>query len=158
MHSCRDGSWRRRKGVVRLLSDVRLESVSPQPTGELKKEVNAIKIYVAGKYSAVSDREIIDNVNAALDAGLRLARRGHKPYIPHLSHFLEMRAQETGEGLPYAWYLDFDRCWLDDCDALLLLSHSPGADLELEYAKELGLIVYYDEKDIPEGDFYAAYK
>jgi hypothetical protein len=40
----------------------------------------------------------------------------------------------------------------------LLLSHSPGADLELEYAKELGLIVYYDEKDIPEGDFYAAYK
>jgi hypothetical protein len=60
---------------------VRLESVSPQPTGELKKEVNAIKIYVAGKYSAVSDREIIDNVNAALDAGLRLARRGHKPYI-----------------------------------------------------------------------------
>lgn len=117
-----------------------------------------MKIYVAGKYSAVSDKEIIDNVNVALDAGLRLARRGHQPYIPHLTHFLEMRAVETGAGLPYAWYLDYDRFWLDNCDALLLISHSPGADLELECAKERGMIIYYDEKDIPEGSGYDPWK
>jgi hypothetical protein len=117
-----------------------------------------MKIYVAGPYTADTAGGVIRNVNAALDAGLRLARRGHKPYLPHLTHFLEMRAVETGEGLPYAWYLDYDRCWLDDCDALLLLSHSPGADVELKHAQELGITVYYNEADIPEGDFYAAYQ
>lgn len=120
--------------------------------------MNTIKIYVAGPYTADSAEDIVRNVNAAMDAGLRLARKGYSPFIPHLTHFLEMRAQETGEGLPYAWYLDFDRLWLDNCDALLLLGHSPGADLELEYAKERGMIIYYDEKDIPEGSGYDPWK
>lgn len=110
-----------------------------------------MKIYVAGPYSADSAEQIVRNVNAALDAGLRLARRGHQPFIPHLTHFLEMRGQETGEGLAYEWYLAYDHFWLTCCDALLLLAHSPGADKELMWAKQRGLLVFMSEDEIPDG-------
>jgi len=41
-------------------------------------------------------------------------------------------------------YIEWDKAWLEVCDALLFLDNSKGAKQELEYAKKLGKMIYYD--------------
>lgn len=90
------------------------------------------------------------NVNIAIDVGLQLWKKGHVPYIPHLTHFIDERATETGVPMSYEEYLVFDTEWLKACDALIYLASSRGADLELENARRLGLTIYYSVDDVPE--------
>jgi len=42
-----------------------------------------------------------------------------------------------------------DRVWLDNCDALLFLKESRGANLELEHAKQTNKKIFYKLDDIP---------
>src|SRR5688572_14477432 len=79
------------------------------PRGIPRTGGDGMRIYVAGPYTAPTPAAVEANVARAIDAGLALARAGHEPFIPHLAHYLELRAQATGEGLPYAWYLAYDR-------------------------------------------------
>jgi hypothetical protein len=100
-----------------------------------------MKIYIAGAYTAETPEAVLDNVHAAIDAGLRLIAAGHMPYIPHLTHWVEKRAQRTmGQGLPYEFYLTYDHEWLRHCEGLVRISRSPGADREWEAAGRLGLL------------------
>lgn len=109
-----------------------------------------MKLYVSGPYTANTEEEVLDNVHKALDVGIALIKAGHHPFIPHLTHWIEKRAQRTlGEGMPYEWYLQYDRYWLTFCDALYYLAPSPGADLERGWALELGLPVYTRLADVP---------
>jgi hypothetical protein len=114
--------------------------------------VPALTIYVAGPYTADSDAKIWNNVVAAIDAGILLYRKGHYPYIPHLTHFVETRSQEVGAGLKWEDYIKWDRVWLKQCDAFLHLGSSRGADLELRWAKEHGLKIFYSLEDVPIAD------
>jgi len=109
-----------------------------------------LKIYIAGPYTAATADQVHNNVNRAIDAGLVLFLKGHFPYIPHLTHFVDGRAAETGIGLEWTDYMKWDFPWLAACDALLYLKGSRGADLELEKAKELGKIVFLSIDEIPE--------
>jgi hypothetical protein len=103
-----------------------------------------LRIYVAGPYTAETPEAVLDNVHMAIDAGLILIDRGHTPFLPHLTHWVEKRAIRTrGGGLPYEFWLDYDAIWLAQCDALLYLSPSPGADRELAVAEALGLRVFW---------------
>ena len=108
-----------------------------------------LRIYVAGPYTAESEAQIFDNVMKVLDAGLNLWKKVHYPYIPHLTHFVDLRAQE--KGIPMKWedYMEWDKVWLEFCDALLFLDNSKGAKRELEYAKKLGKTIYFDIADVP---------
>jgi len=109
----------------------------------------SLKIYVAGPYTAGSENEIFQNVLKALDAGLALWKKGHYPYIPHLTHFVDSRAREKGISMKWEDYIEWDRVWLESCDALLYLDDSKGAKIELEYAKKLGKTIYYGTSSVP---------
>ncbi len=108
-----------------------------------------MKIYVAGPYTANTESEIETNVNNAIDAAIEVYKKGHFPYLPHLTHWIELRSKATNQKLKWEDYLEMDRTWLESCDALLFLRESRGANLELEYAKELEKKIFYNIEDIP---------
>jgi hypothetical protein len=108
-----------------------------------------LRIYVCGPYTAESETQINQNVAKALDVGLILWKKGHYPYIPHLTHFVDSRARAKGIEMKWEEYIEWDKAWLEVCDALLYLGNSKGAKQELEYAKKLGKIVYYDIAEVP---------
>lgn len=108
-----------------------------------------LRIYIAGPYTAEDEASIWNNVVAAIDAGIEIYKRGHYPYVPHLTHFVDKRSSETGAGLRWEDYLVWDREWLKQCNAFFLLGKSPGSDLELKWAKGLGLRVFQSLDEIP---------
>jgi hypothetical protein len=109
------------------------------------------RIYVAGSYTADTPAAVLENVHAAIDAGLALIDRGHTPYIPQLTHWVEQYALTAyGQGLPYEFYLAYDREWLRLCDAVLLVAASPGADREVWLAERMGLPVYRGLAEVPQ--------
>jgi hypothetical protein len=116
---------------------------------ETKLNRRPLKIYIAGPYSAPTLEEKIANTNKAIMAGIQVFLKGHYPYIPHLTHYVDLFAHERGIPLKWEDYMDWDFTWLELCDALLFLGDSRGARLELEYAKELGKYVFYRIDEIP---------
>lgn len=108
-----------------------------------------LRIYVAGPYTAETKTQIHQNVMKALDAGLILWKKGHYPYIPHLTHFVDLRAQEKEIPMKWEEYIEWDKAWLEVCDAVLFLGNSKGAEEELKYAKKLGKTIYYKIDDVP---------
>jgi hypothetical protein len=101
-----------------------------------------MKIYIAGPYTK---GDVVQNVRMAILDGDYVARLGHVPFIPHLSHFWHMLVPHE-----YQFWLDQDMQWLQECDALLRLpGESAGADLEVEWAIAHGLPVFCSVFDIP---------
>lgn len=109
----------------------------------------AMKIYVAGPYTAASNSEIQTNINKAIDAAIKVYKKGHFPYLPHLTHWIDLRSKETEQGLKWEDYIEMDRAWLESCDGLLFLSESRGANLELDYAKKMKKMIFYNLDQIP---------
>jgi hypothetical protein len=128
----------------------------------MRKEQSPLRIYISGPYTAESDAQIIQNVMRTIDVGLTLWKKGHYPYIPHLTHFVDLRAKEKGIKMTWEEYIEWDKAWVEVCDALLFLDNSKGAKKELEYAKKLGKIIYYSTDEVPtfseqtEGEIYAS--
>lgn len=111
----------------------------------------SLKIYIAGAYSGKTEKDIETNVNLAIDAGIVIFQFGHFPYIPHLTHWVDKRATNPF-GVPFLiWkdYMIWDSVWVDSCDALYLLSHSKGADIELLRAIETNKQIFYFLSEIP---------
>lgn|SRR5665647_1259856 len=107
-----------------------------------------LKIYVAGPYSADTEVGRLDNVQKAFDIALELMKKGHYPYIPHASHFIDLYAQEKGMNLSWDYWIKFDDAWVTSCDALFYISSSRGADIELDRAIELGLEIFNDLSEV----------
>jgi hypothetical protein len=98
-------------------------------------------IYVAGPYS---NGDTGANVREAILAAEKLVKAEYTPYIPHLSHFWHIIAPHD-----YEFWLDYDLNWLAKCDAVLRLPGvSSGADREMEYAKNIGIPVFYSIEEI----------
>jgi len=110
-----------------------------------------MKIYLAGPISADSDEVVFANCQRAVDAGIELMRKGHFPFVPHLSLWTNTRAK-VKFGIEFTWeqWMELDDAFLQCCDALLYLGSSRGADQELERAKELGLQIFYSVDEVPE--------
>jgi len=109
-----------------------------------------MKIYVAGPYTADSPEQVQENVNRAIDAAITVFKKGHYPYIPHLTHWIELRNIETKQGLEWKDYLEMDRVWLESCDGLLYLLPSKGADIELKHAKNENKKIFLSLDEVPE--------
>jgi hypothetical protein len=109
----------------------------------------ALRIYIAGPYTASDHRGHELNTHRAIDAGIAVFHKGHYPYIPHLTHYVDLRAKGTGVNLAWSDYIKWDLPWLDVCDALLYLGKSKGADLELERARKHHKRVFYSVSDVP---------
>ena len=101
-----------------------------------------MKVYIAGPYT---EPDPAVNTANAMRAWHEVADRGHYPFCPHLSHFLHIHRAR-----PYDEWLAHDLEWLGVCDALLRLpGESSGADEEVAYAVELGLLVVESVSELP---------
>jgi hypothetical protein len=107
----------------------------------------SMHIYIAGPYSG-SLREVKKNIKRAVFAGVEMIRRGHYPYIPHLTHYVD---QLKGSKITLEWedHLDWGLAWLDRCDALLYLGSSRGTEIELNHALNQGKLVFRSIDEVP---------
>lgn len=104
-----------------------------------------MRIYVAGPYSK---GDVFANIRRAVQAGTALIKRGHSPFVPHLTGFWDFLTP-----LDYEEWLAYDMEWVRVCDAILRLpGESSGADREVAFAKELGKPVYFAVEMIPPRD------
>lgn len=100
-----------------------------------------VKVYIAGPYSGGN---VGENVRNAMLTADRIMDAGLIPYCPHLSHF-----QHILNPRPYSEWMAICLEWISTCNCLLRLpGDSPGADAEVEYAKQCGLRVYYHLHDL----------
>jgi hypothetical protein len=112
-----------------------------------------LKIYVAGPYTPVNTslhnaaQVAHANTKAAIQAGIELIQKGHIPFVPHLTHFLHLESEEP---FPASFYYEYDMVWLGFCDALYYIGSSNGADRELKWAEDNGLLIFRDIKEVPE--------
>ena len=106
-------------------------------------------IYVAGPYTGSDRQEIDRNVNRAIDIGIEIFNKGHFPYVPHLTDFVDKRAKELGKELSWEDFMAWDAPWLRICDALFLVGESRGANMELEEARRLGKTIFYSSSGVP---------
>jgi len=111
---------------------------------------NSLKIYIAAPYSAETEEKRERNTKIAIDAALALFQKGHFPYVPHLTHWVDKRTKETGVTLNWEDYMKWHRPWLMACDGFLYLNSSKGADLELQMAKDLEKSIFHSVDEVPE--------
>lgn len=109
-----------------------------------------MKIYVAGPYTGNTLEQIEENVRRVMEAGLIIWKKGHFPYIPHLTHWPDILSRELGIEMNWSDYMRWHAPWVDDCDALFLLAESKGALLELQRATEENKTVFRSLDEIPE--------
>lgn len=110
---------------------------------------NPLKIYIAAPYSAEAEDERLSNTKIAIDSAIELFQKGHYPYVPHLTHWVDGRVNEVGSKISWEGYMEWHRPWLEVCDGLLYLGSSKGADIELQMAKDLGKMIYYSITEVP---------
>ena len=140
--------------IVRFVSINYSDEVKPL----LANKKKPLKIYIAGPYSPkncdLHTAPIIAhrNVKKAIEVFWQLVKKGHYPYIPHLSHFIHLETPEYITPPPQEFWYKFDLEWLKCCDAIFMLEgweNSRGARFELETAKKLGLKVFFKLEDVP---------
>lgn len=117
-----------------------------------EKKSRSLKIYIAGPYSANTENGKQKNVNVAIDTAIAIFLKGHFPYIPHLTHFVDKRTKKKKLKLQWNDYIRWDMPWLKVCDALFFLKSSKGANLELQAAQKKKMRIFYSIKEIPIGD------
>lgn len=95
-----------------------------------------LRVYIAGPYTAGAWEYNIRNVVEAAD---RVVEAGHAPFIPHTMTTLWALVSPR----PKEEWLEFDLEWLDACDCLVRIDgESPGAEVEVEHAEDVGMPVY----------------
>jgi len=109
----------------------------------------SLKIYIAGPYTDKTEEKKLKNVKIAIDAAVKIYKKGHFPYIPHLTHFVDKRVKKIGVRMRWKDYMKWHDAWLTICNAFLYLGSSKGADRELKKAKKLGKKIFYLTDEIP---------
>lgn len=97
-----------------------------------------MRVYIAGPIGQDPKQAKI-NMHYAIEYAHQLRDRGYSPFVPQLSVVWHKRRPRMYED----WLtMDFD--WIEVCDALLRIpGESPGADREVEFARKLGIPVYF---------------
>ena len=108
-------------------------------------------VYIASPYS---NGDVGANINSQLRTFHSLLEEGTvTPYAPLLNHFAHVVRP-----LPYETWMEYDREIIRHCDAVLRINscmemfdpydyfedYSPGADSEEEFAKVLGIPIFYN--------------
>jgi hypothetical protein len=107
--------------------------------------VSSIKfVYIAGPYTASTQEEIDGNVRYADLVGRTVASMGFIPFVPHKM----TQGWENDKRFFYDDFMGICLEWLKKCDAILYYAPSPGADRELEFAKENGIAVFFSIKEL----------
>lgn len=100
-----------------------------------------IKVYIASPYTL---GDIAVNVKRQIDMVDILMNKGFAPFAPLYSHF-----QHMAHPRPYEDWIKIDLEWVKVCDCILRLSgESKGADNEIEFARSLGLPVFFSAEEL----------
>lgn len=92
-------------------------------------------VYVSGPYTG----NVCVNVKNAMDVAQELIELGFAPYVPHLSHFMEINHPNH-----YETWMNIDMEFVRKCDYIIRIEgESSGADREVELAKSLNIPVFY---------------
>lgn len=104
-----------------------------------------IKVYVAGPITAKDKKKERQNMLNAIAVGDDLLKAGFSPLVPHLSVVWD----ELYPGHAHEEWIEMDLPWLAAADAVLRMpGPSAGADIEVTYALELGIPVYFNLDDL----------
>ncbi len=95
-------------------------------------------IYIASPYTKGDQ---FCNVQKQISCANNLIDKGYIPFSPLLmSVYLHAQIERD-----WQTWMDIDYSWVEKCDGLLRLEgESKGADAEVEYAKKIGIPVFYD--------------
>ena len=110
-----------------------------------------MRVYISGLYT---NGDTQHNIEVARQAMWELMRLKHVPFCPHTM----TAGGEHAEGLTYDDLLRIDLEWLGQCEVILMLDgweESKGAKIEHEWAKYLGLKIFYDIADMHSNCKYA---
>jgi hypothetical protein len=100
-----------------------------------------MRVYIASPYTNGDVQENVGRHIACADALMDL---GYSPYAPLLCHF-----HHSIFPRPYESWFEHVSQWIKLCNALLRLpGKSPGADKEMEIAREHGIPVYLNIEDL----------
>lgn len=104
-----------------------------------------MRIYIAAPYTK---GDVAINVNRVFKVADKLVAKGHIPYIPHWTHFWHLISPKD-----YSFWITYDETFIVHwAEALLRLEgESCGADNEVSLARSLGIPVYYNIEEIPNG-------
>ncbi|KKS77416.1 MAG: hypothetical protein UV51_C0007G0014 [Candidatus Woesebacteria bacterium GW2011_GWC1_42_9] len=96
-----------------------------------------IKVYIACPYTK---GDVAINVRNAMAAADILISSGFAPFCPLWFHFQHLHSPHG-----YEEWMSLDFEWLAACDVVLRLpGESPGAERELEFAKQKNIEIFYD--------------
>ena len=104
-------------------------------------------IGVAGPYSADTESQRQNNLDAMNQAAARLLEKGHIPLIGvNAALPIVSKSKITNK---YKAIMDISLTVIDKCEGLLLLAESPGANKERDLILSKGLPVYRNIEEIP---------
>jgi hypothetical protein len=112
-------------------------------------------IMVAGPYSAQSVAQRRANLLRLQQAALAVRERGHIPVIgenlglPMVIDLAEPLAESPTPSRAKEWIQQLSLDLAARCDAVLLLSSSPGADREVQAVLDHGGRLFYAVEEIP---------
>jgi len=101
-----------------------------------------MRVYISGPLGGGDKWQ---NIDRAIQAMKKIILSGHDPFCPHLSPFAEFFMR--GCRLPYMAWMRRDLAWLSQADVVVRIpGESPGADVEVARAGELGIPVVFGVK------------
>ena len=99
----------------------------------------------------MSEEKLEENACKSIECGRQVISKGHNPFIPNLFHFVH---KGWGESLEEDGWLNLVTEWLRFCDAIWVAEMPPwsgsGVQHEIDIARTLGLVIYYELKFIPD--------
>lgn len=104
-------------------------------------------IAVAGPYSAPTPQQRQRNLDAMNEAAAAVYRRGHVPVIGVNAALPVLEALDSED--EYEVIMTISLSVVGQCDALLLIAESPGANRERDLILSKGLPVYLSIDEIP---------
>lgn len=107
-------------------------------------------IGVAGPYSAQSAEQRKQNLDRLNETAAALLEMGHIPLIGINAALPVVKKTRLND--PYKGIMDISLAVIGACEALLLLSESPGANKERDLILSKGLPVYHSLEEVPKAD------
>jgi len=104
------------------------------------------RVYVAGSYNADNVISVLGNIKRGTKVCVNLLKKGYVPFCPWLDYHFFWFAEIT-----YDEIRNYSIGWLEVSDCIYVLKNSEksvGTQAEIKIAKELGIPVLYEGKDI----------